>query len=92
MSIDVQGLGPVLDLGTALGLVTGQDLDPAWFTDPGGHVGQMLRDPGQREALLRVVSDLLGQDASTSTDLQGRRWIELAARGGVCQQACGDTQ
>jgi len=84
MTIDVQGLGPVLDLASAIGLVgPDQHLDASWFTDPGGHVGKMLRDPGQREALLRVAADLLGQDAEATTDAAGRRWIELAAHGGV---------
>ena len=88
MSIDVQGLGPVLELATAIGLVgADQQLDSNWFADPGGHVGRMLRDSGQREALLGVVSGLLGQDAQSSTDVLGRRWIELAAHGGVSLNA-----
>jgi len=68
VTIDAQGLGPVLDLATAIGLVTADQspqLDPDWFTDPGGRTGQMLRDPGQREALLRAASSTQRRPAAS---------------------------
>ena len=84
MTIEVSGLGPVLDLARALGIVGDDDqLDPAWFADPGGHVGRMLRDPGQRDALLRLADDLLAEGVPAEVDTGGRRWIEVVAEGPV---------
>jgi large repetitive protein len=77
--VDVQGLGPLVDLATAIGLVNNGQLDPSWFSAPGDHVGQMLRQPGQRDALLRAADQLLAHGAPPLLDDAGRRWIELFA-------------
>src|SRR5215212_4464690 len=69
------GLDELVDLAEAIGLVRDGQLNPGWFTDPGGNVGGMLRDEEQREALLRAIDTLLGED--------GRTWAPIVARGGV---------
>jgi hypothetical protein len=80
----VEGLGPLVDLAKALGIVGSDDqLDPTWFSDPGGHVGKMLREPTQRGALLRAADKLLAQGAPPEVDAQGRHWIPLVEHGGV---------
>ncbi|MER5755859.1 DUF6603 domain-containing protein [Streptomyces sp. NPDC002088] len=88
MSFEVSGLGPLLDLATAIGLVRADgEFDPQWFSDPGARVGRMLRDQGQREALLRAADELLAQGAPPLRDAAGRRWIPLIAEGGVALHA-----
>jgi hypothetical protein len=88
MSVSVEGLGPLIDLATALGLV-GEDgqFDTTWFASPGDHVGNMLRRRSQREALLRAAEQLLAHGASPYVDDAGRRWIEIFADGGVALHA-----
>ncbi len=84
MTIDVSGLGPVLDLGTALGIVgENGEMNGAWFSDPGAHVGRMLREPHQRDALLRVADALLAPEVLATEDSSGRRWIEIVSADGV---------
>ena len=80
MTVEVSGLGPVLDLAKALGIVGSDDqFDPGWFADPGAHVGNMLREPSQREALLQVADDLLAEGVPAEVDATGRRWIEIVS-------------
>lgn len=84
MSVTVEGLGPLIDLATALGLV-GEDghFDTTWFASPGDHVGNMFRQRWQREALLRAADQLLAHGKPPVIDGAGRRWIEVFADGGV---------
>ncbi len=80
MSIEVEGLGPLVDLATALGLV-GDDgqFDTEWFASPGDHVGNMLRKPAQRDAFLRAANELLAKGAPPVVDAAGRRWVQVFA-------------
>lgn len=84
MSLSVEGLGPLVDLAAAIGLV-GPDgqLDPSWFTDPATKVDAMLREPHQRNALLRAADALLGQGQPVVIDALGRHWVPLVSNGGV---------
>jgi large repetitive protein len=84
VTVSVQGLGPLIDLATALGLV-GADgqLDSTWFASPGDHVAKMLRTQVQREALLRAANQLLAHGAPPVVDDAGRQWIEVVSEGGV---------
>src|SRR5262249_9718085 len=68
MSVD---LGDLAGLATALGLVDDGDLVPDWFARPGDYLSSMLREPGQREALVAFVDEMLGGDEAGADD-QGR--------------------
>ena len=84
MSVTVEGLGPLVDLATAIGLVGDDDqLDSSWFADPGAKVGQMLRNPHQRQGLLDAAQTLLAQGQPVTVDPQGRHWVPLVQHGGV---------
>ena len=77
-------LGELLDLAKAIGLVKADGtLDPAWFGDPASHTGQLLRSPVQREAFLRGLDALLGQEGDVELDEQGRSWVPVVVHGGV---------
>lgn len=76
--ITVEGLGPLVHLSRALGLVVGDNLQPSWFQDPGLHLSRMLREPAQREALLAALDELIAQGESVPTDVRGRRWLRIA--------------
>ena len=77
MSVTVEGLGPLIDLATALGLVRDDgQFDTTWFASPGDHVGNMLRRQSQREALLRAdQTDAL--EALTPDRLTGHQRVVL---------------
>jgi len=77
VNVSVEGLGPLVDLATALGLVSGDHLDPNWFSDPAGHVADMLRTPAQRDALLRALNQLVEKGAPPTVDDEGRNWVRL---------------
>src|SRR5215211_1046943 len=83
MAQTVAGLDELVDLAEAIGLVRDGQLNPGWFTDPGGNVGGMLRDEEQREALLRAIDTLLGGGTPPLVDEDGRTWAPIVARGGV---------
>ena len=72
-------LGPVLDLAKAIGLVRADQLNTAWFASPGESVGQMLRNPEQRDALCRAVQSMLHEGGDAVVDAAGRRWLQLFA-------------
>jgi len=78
MSIDGSSLGDVAALATALGLLDGSgSIVTGWFENPGAHVGAMLRDQGQRDALVQFVEDALGDQTAPVTDDPGRTWVPL---------------
>jgi hypothetical protein len=78
MSIDGSSLGDIAALATALGLLDGSgNIVTGWFEDPGTHVGSMLRQQGQRDALVQFVQDALGDQAAPVTDDPGRTWVPL---------------
>lgn len=84
MTITVEGLGPVLDLGIAIGLIDDQEqFNDDWFSDPGAYVSAMLRTPHQREALLRAADQLLAQNTGVLIDGRGRHWTPIIQDGGV---------
>jgi large repetitive protein len=77
------GLGELVDLAEAIGLVRDGQLKSDWFSDPGAKVGAMLRNQDQREALLRALETLLGGETPPFVDEDGRTWAPVVARGGV---------
>jgi large repetitive protein len=81
--IQVEGLGALLDLATAIGLVKNGQLDDSWFSSPGDHVANMLREPTQRDALLRWANEILAHGSPPLVDDAGRHWVELFAEGPV---------
>ena len=84
MTVSVEGLGPLKDFARAIGLVdASEQLDATWFSDPAGHVGKMLRDPGQRDALISAANGLSDGGAPPITDAAGRHWLKLVAYEGV---------
>ncbi len=84
VTITVEGLGPFVDLATAIGIV-GSDgqFDSSWFANPGDHVSGMLRNGPQRDALLRAANQLLEHGAPPIDDSAQRRWVQVFADGGV---------
>jgi hypothetical protein len=80
VSVDGASLGDVAGLATALGLLDGSgSIVAGWFEDPGRYVGAMLRDPAQRDALVRFVQDALGDQAAPAGDDPERTWLPLFA-------------
>ena len=78
MSIDGSSLGDIADLATALGLLDGSgSIVTGWFENPGAYVGTMLRDQGQRDALVQFVEAARGDQAEPVTDDPGRTWVPL---------------
>jgi hypothetical protein len=78
MSIDGSSLGDIADLATALGLLDGSgSIVTGWFENPGAYVGTMLRDQGQRDALVQFVEAALGDQTTPVTDDPGRTWVPL---------------
>jgi hypothetical protein len=78
MSIDGSSLGDVAALATALGLLDGSgDIVAGWFENPGPYLGAMLREAGQRDALVQFVQDALGDQTAPVTDDPGRTWVPL---------------
>jgi hypothetical protein len=77
VTVAVEGLGPLVDLAKAIGLATDDSIDASWFTDPAGHVGNMLRVPAQRDALLRALNQLVEQGAPPTVDDAGRNWVRV---------------
>jgi hypothetical protein len=88
MSVD---LGDLAGLATALGLVDDGDLVPDWFARPGDYLSSVLREPGQREALVAFVDEMLGGDEA-GTDDQGRQWLPLITVGAGRFTACAVIQ
>src|SRR5262245_3714255 len=83
MTVTVEGLGPFVDLATAIGLVRDGQLDTSWFSEPGDRVAGMLRNQAQRDALLRAANQLLEHGDTPFDDAAGRRWIRVFIDGGV---------
>ena len=83
MTISVEGLGPLLDLVTAIGLVDDQNqFNGDWFTDPGSYMSGTLRNASQRKALLRAADQLLAQGTGILVDGKGRHWTPIIREGG----------
>jgi len=77
VTVDSASLGDIGSLATAIGLLAGGSIDTTWFSDPGGHVKQILRNQPQRDALVTFVTDALGDQAAPVTDDPGRTWVPL---------------
>lgn len=57
-------LGPeLLDAARALGLVAGDALDPAWFSDPLHYLGGIVAHPAQRAALFDLLDHIMPPSA-----------------------------
>ncbi len=88
LDVDLDFSDDLVDLGTALGILTAGDgggapeLDENWFDDPGGRMAAIFADPAQRDALLRLAARRLG-DPAGELDLpevpEGQRWVPLAS-------------
>jgi hypothetical protein len=87
MTIDVQGLGDLVNLAAALGLVQGsgssQSFNADWFSRPDYYIKQILRDGTQRDALLAVLQSLSQTSGESAPDDAGPRWIPIVHEGAV---------
>ena len=84
MSVTVDGWAGLLDVAKALGIADDHDqVNGNWFADPGQYVGRMLREPSQRDALLRALEALLAQERPVETDDAGRQWVPVVSEGGL---------
>ncbi|RZS86838.1 hypothetical protein EV189_2254 [Motilibacter rhizosphaerae] len=73
-------LGELTGLATALGLLdAGGGFRGDWFADPGRYLSQVLRDPGQRAALLAFARTLLPPGTTPPPD----GWVPLVAPPGT---------
>jgi large repetitive protein len=81
MTLTQEGLGSFGALARAIGLLTDTGTNSAWFGDPvGGDSNQtglktILSDPGQRDALLGFVDEVLGPPDARTDGTQ--RWVPL---------------
>jgi hypothetical protein len=77
MTLTGTELGPIEDLGKALGLL-GADgsFEDDWLSHPGDHLKTMLADDTQRDALVRFVDTILG-GAERSRDATGLVWLPI---------------
>ena len=71
MTLTASDLGVLTDLATALGIVRDGSTDPSWFGDPAAHLGRVLADDGQRQALVSFLDTVL-DDGSVEADDDGR--------------------
>jgi len=70
-------LGDAEPFAKAIGLLTNSGtFNNQWLGDPGHYLGKVLSDPDQRDALLTVVEQLLGEGGG-ETDAQQRKWLPL---------------
>jgi hypothetical protein len=81
-------LGPeLLDLATALGLVTGGQLNPHWFDQPLASVGTLLTNDAQRAALFGLLDQVVPAASGPGTSGPGApgpaKWHPLLPGGGA---------
>ena len=77
MSLSGADLGVLADLAEALGLTNDGAFEAEWLSDPGKHLGAMLANQRQRDALIAFVDEVLG-GAQRSTGPDGSTWLPIA--------------
>ena len=73
----------LIDLGLALGVLTGTPQSPQpdneFFSDPSAKLGGVLAEPDQRAAALRLLSRVLDGSATPSS-VDGEEWVALVTQ------------
>lgn len=80
MAVAFEPSPELVDLGLAVGVLTGTPEDPvldnSFFTDPGAKLGGILADAGQRTAALNLLSRVLDGAPGPGTT-EGEQWVPL---------------
>ena len=77
MSTTADDLGVLGNLAEAIGLTNDGAFEPGWLSDPGEHLGAMLANERQRDALVAFIDEVLG-GADRSTGPDGSTWLPIA--------------
>jgi len=77
VSTTADDLGVLGNLAEAIGLTNDGSFEAGWLSDPGEHLGAMLANERQRDALVAFIDEVLG-GAERSTGPDGSTWLPIA--------------
>src|SRR6185369_5498199 len=77
VSTTADDLGVLGNLAEAIGLTNDGSFEAGWLSDPGEHLGAMLANERQRDALVAFIDEVLGA-AERSTGPDGSTWLPIA--------------